>query len=287
MEYHKLSTPGEIMEVVTQRIRGQFPIEINRLTVKALLDLNIKNRRVSKESLAAIMDSIRRVGFSTLIGMMGVKEDGTLSDGQKRLIALEKLYEEGFDIPPCIQMVSFGVTMEEFGVTDMTEPRTSRQNRELMYGEKESKAVSGAFALLYRKITNIKKPNVFQRDEFFKKYIDDFISFFPFPGFHSVNGSGSAKTPSAVVAAFIVCYNTLGYDITKKAYELYYSDDADQALVKIRLASAMGVTRKTLGTKEEMFQTTLYAIRGVWKGLRNIRLNKNGFLGVEWQGKNF
>lgn len=80
-----ISTPQEIKELINNGFRGIRFVELNSDVIDALLDLNIDNRNVSNQSLQAIYTSIKQIGFSNLIGLIGIRANGRLSDGQNVL----------------------------------------------------------------------------------------------------------------------------------------------------------------------------------------------------------
>lgn len=280
-----ISTPQEIRELINNGFRGIRFVELNPEVIDALLDLNIDNRNVSNQSLQAIYTSIKQIGFSNLIGLIGIRANGRLSDGQKRLNALRRYMRENPDCKPAIQAVAFGVEEDEFSVTDNGEPRNARQTIKMIYGIDETKSITGAINVLKQPLLKCYKMTAISRKEFHEKYLRSFVNLFPFPRLNSMTAnedkSGSRNVPGCVVAAFVILYHTVGEDVTRKAYNIYYnSTDMSEPLVRIRMATQIGDFKKVIGDRQTAFRKTLAALRGVWKGYQ-IKQLKAGSLGVK------
>ena len=286
-----IKTPQGIKKLIDIKFRGIRFIELNLEVIDALLDLNINNRNVSVQSLQAIYTSIQQVGYSNLIGLIGIRENGMLSDGQKRLNAIRRYMRENPDCKPVIQAVAFGVKDDEFSVTDNGEPRNARQTIQMIYGIEETKPITGAINFLKQPLMKCYKMTAISRKEFHEKYITPFMTRFPFPRINSMSANEdkarSREVPGCVVAAFIVLYHTGGEDVTQKAYDIYYnSNDMSEPLVRIRMATQIGDFKKIIGDRNIAFRKTLSALRGVWKGY-SIKCLKAGSLGVKLDGVEF
>lgn len=232
-----VKTPDEFEGLLKTGYHGIANVNLNSAMVEHMLTRNSANRKSKRESVAAYIASFLSHGYYP-VGLMCVADDGTLLDGQHRLLALESIAKNGRTVDAW-QYVQFGTPRERMADIDNGVVRSFSDTLRITGVIDDTRIASAlrTYASFTCPVARIK----FTAAELADIYNADFKHVLELGNFGCAvnvkNESGKRDYRPApwVIAAFRLCQKKYGTERVDQAYdEMYTGTDLRQPMVWFR-----------------------------------------------------
>lgn len=288
-----VETPEQVDAYIASRFDGVANVRLGAEMVEHLLSLNKGNRRIKDGSVTAYVQSFQKTGYAC-INLMHISTDGELADGQHRLLALKKLYDNGQDIGEVWQLVKFGTTDSVKMDIDNGVSRTFRDALKLN-GYVTDTGVASALRV-YAAMTSTSFRNKFTAIELRDIYEEDFKEVLEIGNFLCIRniqlvGSHSYRPAPWIIAGFRICQKHFGTDKMRDVYAEYYNgDDMNLPMVRFRNWTIINRNNIRFHSDNNLGKQVLgYLFYAVKKSVNGERIQKlySTPLGATINGKNF
>ena len=255
-----VTTPEEFEKLITDGFIGIANVRLDNKIVNLMLTRNSANRKPKNESVMAYVSTFTKYGYES-IALMSVASDGTLLDGQHRLLALQAIYKNGVNLDAW-NYVNFGVPKERMADIDNGVARSYRDTLQLMGVVTSCNYASAVrfYASLISPINRVK----FSAAELAELWEKDFKQVLEIGTFSHIAGTGltaqyNYKPVSWVIAGFRLCQKKFGTEQMQEVYKQFYAGtDLQSPMVYFRnfivthkgeckLSRRSGLAQKYLG----------------------------------------
>lgn len=227
-------TANELAAIIGTRFRGYVNVLLTIETIEYLLSLNVNNRTVKTTSVKTYEFEFRKTGYEC-IALMTIDDSGEFADGQHRLIALKRLFEEGWNSEPIWQLVNLSVTKARTESIDNGVVRSATDSL-IMDGTVPSLKIARAlktYVLLCN--PSLRKTTAAMLREVWNNDFNEIIKIGEFRSVPNSGGDGGYDIPLWAIAGFRLLQKAYGTEKTIKIYEqFYFGNSLDLPMVRFR-----------------------------------------------------